>query len=80
MQVRRTREHDEIFVGGKGTEGKGSQEPTLPHFLPPPSLLPWETLGPVYMIPAKAGRDAYRDLAHNTNSNECLYDPATYPA
>jgi hypothetical protein len=34
--------------------------------------------GPVYMI--QAGRDAYRDPAHNTNSKECLYDTATYPA
>jgi hypothetical protein len=30
--------------------------------------------------PGQAGRDAYRDPAHNTNSNEYLYDPATYPA
>jgi hypothetical protein len=27
-----------------------------------------------------AGWDAYRDPAHNTNSKERLYDPATYPA
>ena len=30
--------------------------------------------------PGQAGRDAYQDPAHNTNSKECLYDPATYPA
>ena len=30
--------------------------------------------------PGQAGRDAYRDPARNTNSKECLYDPATYPA
>jgi hypothetical protein len=30
--------------------------------------------------PSQAGRDAYRDPARNTNSKECLYDPATYPA
>jgi hypothetical protein len=30
--------------------------------------------------PSQAGRDANRDPAHNTNSNECLYDPSTYPA
>ena len=30
--------------------------------------------------PGQAGRDAYRDPAHNTNSKECLYVPATYPA
>jgi hypothetical protein len=30
--------------------------------------------------PGQAGRDAYRDPARNTNSEECLYDPATYPA
>ena len=28
----------------------------------------------------QAGWDAYRDPAHNTNSKERLYDPATYPA
>ena len=28
--------------------------------------------------PGQAGRDAYRDPARNTNSKECLYDPATY--
>jgi hypothetical protein len=33
-------------------------------------------LGPVYMI--QAGRDAYRDPARNTNSKECLYDPAMH--
>jgi hypothetical protein len=27
----------------------------------------------------QAGWDAYRDPAHNTNSKERLYDPATYP-
>ena len=27
----------------------------------------------------QAGRDAYRDPARNTNSNECLYDAANYP-
>ena len=30
--------------------------------------------------PGQAGRDACRDPARNTNSKECLYDPATYPA
>ena len=30
--------------------------------------------------PGQTGRDAYRDLAHNTNSNECLYDEVTYLA
>ena len=32
------------------------------------------------MIPGLAGQNAYQDLAHNTHSNECLYDAATYPA
>ena len=30
--------------------------------------------------PGQAGRDAYRGPARNTNSNECLYDAANYPA
>ncbi len=30
--------------------------------------------------PGQVGRDAYRDPARNTNSNECLYDAANYPA
>ena len=30
--------------------------------------------------PSQAGRDAYRDPAHNTNPNECLYNAATYLA
>ncbi len=30
--------------------------------------------------PGQAVRDAYRDPARNTNSNECLYDTAIYPA
>ncbi len=30
--------------------------------------------------PGQAGRDAYRDAPRNTNSNECLYDAANYPA
>ena len=30
--------------------------------------------------PSQAVRDAYQDPAHNTNSKQCLYDPATYPA
>ena len=39
-----------------------------------------ETLRACLYDPGQTGRDAYRDLAHNTNSNECLYDEVTYLA
>jgi hypothetical protein len=45
-----------------------------------PYIFHWHHLRACLYDPGQAGRDAYRDPARNTNSKECLYDPATYPA
>jgi hypothetical protein len=54
------------------------QPPNKLHFL----QLPFSSqpLRACLYDPGHAGRDAYRDPVHNTNSNECLYDAATYHA